>query len=90
MKAYLTKEHNGLYMLTHDKPIITRIRGTRIPAAYVPPGDPFGTRHHCPRTMEMLFGIEPLEPLCPLLVELKGQVCEPTQRRNDPYDHATD
>lgn len=48
-------------MLTHLRPEIHRIEGTRINDAFEVPGEPIGVRHLCEGGIKALFGILPEE-----------------------------
>lgn len=47
MQLWLTRQRNGMYMLTFNKPIIADVEGRGYRDAYVPPGDPIGIRNFC-------------------------------------------
>lgn len=47
MELWLTRQMNGMYMLTYHKPIIAEVTGRGYMDAYVPPGDPVGIRNFC-------------------------------------------
>lgn len=57
MELYLTRQHNGLYMLTALKPILSRVEGRDFEDAYVAPGEPVGMRNFCDLILK-LAGIE--------------------------------
>jgi hypothetical protein len=57
MEMYLTRQHNGLYMLTALKPILSRVEGRDFEDAYVAPGEPVGMRNFCDIILR-LVGIE--------------------------------
>lgn len=57
MKCYLTRQRDGNFMLTHYKPSIDRIRGTKDYDAYCIPGEPLGVRHLCEIGVLMLVPI---------------------------------
>jgi hypothetical protein len=57
MEMYLTRQHNGLYMLTALKPILSRVEGGDFEDAYVAPGEPVGMRNFCDIILR-LVGIE--------------------------------
>lgn len=44
-------------MMTYLKPKKHRILGTREYDFYVPPGDPIGVRHLCPKGVKSAFGV---------------------------------
>lgn len=76
MHAYLTREHDGLYMLTGFEPEIWPIRGNpSVRAAYIRPGDPLGVRHLCPDVVRLMFKLErDLGVLASVRVEMEGHV----------------
>lgn len=57
MKLWLTRQRNGLYMLTANEPIITKVEGRDFEDAYVAPGEPVGIRNFCDLILK-LVGIE--------------------------------
>lgn len=73
MKLWLTKEHNGTFMLTALLPMIEEIRGVGQRAVYMRPGDPVGVRHICPWFVEQ-FDIQPdeIQEFESVRVELTG------------------
>lgn len=63
MTLWLTRQRDGAYMLTLEKPIIARIGlGTGFDA-YVAYGDPIGVRHLCAAIVEreIEHSLRPLE-----------------------------
>lgn len=89
MKAILTRQHNGQYMLTRDQPIITDVRGAGFKDAYVKPGDPIGYRHMCGGFVRTVFGVE-LEPLHSHDVVITGKQLEAIKQTTNPPAQATD
>lgn len=57
MELYLTRQHNGLYMLTKNEPIFVTVEGKDFKDAYVSPGEPIGVRNFCDQILK-LVGIE--------------------------------
>lgn len=57
MKLWLTRQRNGLYMLTANEPIITKVECRDFEDAYVAPGEPVGIRNFCDLILK-LVGIE--------------------------------
>lgn len=57
MELYLTRQHNGLYMLTMMEPIFSKVEGRDFEDAYVAPGEPVGMRNFCDLVLK-LVGIE--------------------------------
>lgn len=47
MELWLTRQMNGMYMLTYHPPVIAEVEGRGYKDAYVPPGDPVGIRNFC-------------------------------------------
>lgn len=58
MKLYLTRQHDGSYMLTAFRPIVTRVRGTSFDDVYLRHGEPIGIRHLCAGGVKSLFNVE--------------------------------
>jgi hypothetical protein len=54
MELYLTRQMNGLYMLTKYKPIICEVEGRGYKDAYVPCGDPIGIRNFCDTILKVV------------------------------------
>lgn len=57
MTLWLTRQHNGLYMLTKLKPIFEVVQGREYLDAYVAPGEPIGMRNFCDAILS-LIGLE--------------------------------
>jgi len=74
MKMWLTRQHNGLYMLTAKEPIMAKVEGRDFEDAYVAPGEPIGMRNFCDLILK-LIGIEkPLRRGEKIQIELKGNL----------------
>jgi hypothetical protein len=54
MKLFLTRQKNGLYMLTKYKPITRRVEGRDFSDAYVIPGEPIGVRNLCDAILNLI------------------------------------
>jgi len=54
MELYLTRQMNGLYMLTKYKPLIFEVEGRGYKDAYVPCGDPIGIRNFCDTILKVV------------------------------------
>ena len=76
MEIYLTRQHNGLYMLTKNKPIFQTVEGREFEDAYVTPGEPIGMRNFCDLILNMVGLDRPLKRGETIRVELKGNVIE--------------
>jgi hypothetical protein len=70
-RLYLTRQHNGHYLLSFFEPVIAPVRGAGHDDAYVRTGDPVGVRHLCPGGVKLIFGMD-LPPLKPVRVTLLG------------------
>lgn len=71
MNVYVTTEYGGdRVTLTHESPLIARIKGTREWGVYPQPGDPLLIRHQCRAMAEALLGREIPEPLESVRCEL--------------------
>lgn len=76
MKLYLTRQHNGLYMLTKNKPIFQTVEGKEFEDAYVAPGEPIGMRNFCDLILNLVGLDKPLKRGECIRVELTGNVIE--------------
>jgi hypothetical protein len=78
MKLWLTKQGNGLYMLTYFKPTIETVHGTENKKeVYILPGEPIGIRNLCDRILLAISfpeNAERLKSLQSIQVELTGKV----------------
>lgn len=68
-EMWLTRCHGGWSMLTHLKPELHRIYGTRTLDAYEAHGEPTGVRHLCEEGVRRQFGSLP-EMLVPRRVKM--------------------
>jgi hypothetical protein len=73
VRAYLSRERSGQYMLTYDPPVLMRVGDTEEKDFYVRPGDGVGFRHICPWAAKAIWGVE-LEPLQSIRVLFYGEV----------------
>lgn len=77
MKLWLTRQGNGLYMLTMFKPVIEQVYGSSTKDVYVIPGEPIGIRNLCHRILLVInFPIESkkLKIYESIQIELNGNV----------------
>jgi len=56
--CWLSRQRNGLYMLTQHKPIKKNVGRTNEEDLYVLPGDGIGYRHMCAWSAERIFGVQ--------------------------------
>lgn len=74
MELWLTRQMNGMYMLTFNKPIIADVEGRGYRDAYVPPGDPVGIRNFCDMILKVV-GLEgKLNRLESIRIKLEGGI----------------
>jgi len=79
MKLWLSRQHDGRYILTALRPVIAVIGRTGRYGVYARPGDPVILRHLCEPMVETLLpGLE-LEELHSVRVEVTAEV------RSEPY-----
>ena len=76
MELYLTRQLNGLYMLTLYPPIFAKVGTSDHMDAYVQPGEPIGIRHLCDRIL-IVVNSKPLKRCESIKVELNGNVLKP-------------
>lgn len=74
MKLWLTRQHNGLYMLTVKEPIFAKVDGREFEDAYIAPGEPVGMRNFCDLILNLLNINTPLKRGQSIQIELKGEV----------------
>lgn len=72
MKLWLTGRLDGKFMVTHEKPVIHRVFGSRKLDAYEQYGEGVGVMHLCPEGTKAMFGSLP-PPLTPVQVEIAGR-----------------
>lgn len=74
MELWLTRQMNGMYMLTFNKPIIADVEGRGYMDAYVPYGDPVGVRNFCDMILKVV-GVEGhLDRLQSIRIHLEGGI----------------
>jgi hypothetical protein len=78
VKAYLTRRANGLYLLTHEPPVIHKIGLVNKEDAYIAYGDVLGINNLCEWFVEYMFGVKDLEPLTSVRVKIIGEKIEKT------------
>jgi len=78
MKLWLTRQHNGLYMLTKNKPIFTKVEGRDYEDAYVAPGEPIGIRNFCDAILRLVKLDKPLKRGQSIEIELDGKIINPS------------
>jgi hypothetical protein len=77
MKLYLTRQLNGLYMLTALKPTFADILGSNGKVdAYIQAGEPIGMRNLCDRILILVGMDKPLKRCSTIEIELTGKVLE--------------
>ena len=75
MKLYLTRQLNGLYMLTALKPTFADILGSNGKVdAYIQAGEPIGMRNLCDRILILVGMDKPLKRCTTIEIELTGKV----------------
>ena len=74
MKLWLTRQRNGMYMLTKYKPVITLVEGRGYEDVYVVPGEPIGIRNLCDAILVLLKTDKPLKRGESIEVLLGGKV----------------
>lgn len=74
MKLWITRQHNGLYMLTAKEPIFTKVEGREFEDAYVAPGEPIGMRNFCDMILKLVGLEKPLRRGEKIQIELHGSV----------------
>ena len=75
MKLWLTRQHNGLYMVTKYKPVFTKVDGRDFEDAYIVPGEPVGERNFCDLILKLVNLDAPLKRGDSIEIELYGNVC---------------
>ena len=74
MKLWLTRQHNGLYMLTANEPIFAKVEGRDFEDAYVAPGEPVGMRNFCDLILKLVKLDTPLRRGEKVQIHLEGYV----------------
>lgn len=75
MRAWLSRQFNGEFMLTRLRPSLERVIGSHHADLYVQPGDPLLIRGLCEEGTEALFGpqVREIEQFDSMYVELTAQ-----------------
>lgn len=74
MRLFLTRQHNGLYMVTKNKPIFAKVEGRDFEDAYIVPGEPVGERNFCDLILKLVNLDTPLRRGDTIEIELNGMV----------------
>lgn len=74
MEMYLTRQRNGLYMLTAFEPIFAKVEGRDFEDAYVIPGEPVGMRNFCDLILQLVKLEKPLKRGQTIKIALEGKV----------------
>lgn len=74
MELYLTRQHNGLYMLTALKPVFSKVEGRDFEDAYLAPGEPVGMRNFCDLILKLVDIKEPLKRGDTVKISLEGKL----------------
>ncbi len=72
MELWLTRQMNGQYMLTYNKPVLAQVEGREYSDAYVPHGDPVGIRNFCDLILKVVNLDKPLQRLESIKINLTG------------------
>lgn len=76
MKLWLTRQHNGLYMVTLFKPVFAKVEGRDFEDAYIVPGEPVGERNFCDLILKLVKLDTPLKRGESVQINLEGYVIE--------------
>lgn len=76
MRLYVSRQRNGMYMLTRQTPLVATVDGTDQSDVYVAAGDPVGFRHVCPWFVSVLWNVKDLEPCTWVRVKVTGEAIE--------------
>lgn len=74
MRLWLTRQHNGLYMVTKLKPVFAKVEGRDFEDAYIVPGEPVGERNFCDLILRLVNLEIPLKRGESIEIELEGSV----------------
>ena len=74
MRLFLTRQYNGLYMVTKYKPIFVKVDGRDFEDAYIVPGEPVGERNFCDLILKLINIDKPLKRGETIEIELNGSV----------------
>jgi hypothetical protein len=75
MRLWLSRQHDGTYMLSFLKPEQSMVLGTGHADLYFAAGEPVGMRHLCAEGVRSFFG-RSLEAMESVKVEISGKVIE--------------
>ncbi len=87
LPLYVTRQRNGLYMLSARTPVPAPVGASGVTDIYVPPGDPVGLRNVCPWFVGVILGVKDLPFGEPTRVWLAGGV--PSQSAPPPPPEET-
>lgn len=73
MRLWLTRQGNGLYMLTKNRPIFEHVEGTDRMDVYITPGEPVGVRNICSLILG-LVGASQMRRGESIEIELEGRL----------------
>lgn len=82
MTLWLSRQQNGLYMITYYKPILSKVGESLIEDFYLTPGEPIGVRNLCSKILN-LVGITSLKRLKTVKIELYGNIGEVDESNTD-------
>lgn len=74
MELYLTRQRNGLYMITLMEPVFSKVQGRDFEDAYVAPGEPVGMRNFCDLILKLVKIDQPLKRGQMVKIFLDGSV----------------
>lgn len=74
MELYLTRQHNGLYMLTKYEPVIMKVDGRDFEDAYIVPGEPVGMRNFCDLILPLVGLDKPLKRNETIKIKINAQI----------------
>jgi len=87
IRAWLSRQRNGSYMLTAAEPILCMVRGTDYQDYYVRQGDPIGYRNMCAEAVALIWGVS-IDPLCSVRVWVDGGTfTNQIQEKEDEVDY---
>lgn len=81
MELWLSRQHNGLYMLTYLKPLLHQVEGRDFQDFYIQPGEPVGERNFCDLILK-LVSLPPLKKLESVRVIIEGRLNEVEGKQN--------
>jgi hypothetical protein len=90
MRLFLSRQGNGLYMLTAIAPKRHRVGNTSHDDLYIRAGEPIGYRNMCPASIEMLLpGFHPLDYLETTQIEITAKLCQEDENSRQSAYHQT-